>query len=408
MKLGWPIAILIVVLLVGGPLAGSHDESAGPSSSPGVDLAQVDDAGLSGPSTSDEPSSPTSSSTSTATAGPSLLAATGPTAGPTAGSTPAPTITVTAAPTKPPTAHPTTAPTAHPTTPPTAAPTAVPPPAGPIPPLTACAILPSSNVWNKRVDGLPVAADSATMIAAIGVGSSLHPDFSNGGGYGIPFNVVGASTPRSTVAFEYDDESDHVGYPIPASPQIEVGSDRHLLMIDTNACTLFELYAAAHGTGGWTAGSGAVWNLGSNDLRPAGWTSADAAGLPIFPGLVRYSEVAGGAINHAIRFTAPHTCEGYIYPATHEAGNGSACSVNPPMGLRVRLKSSVDISGFGPQAQVILVALQRYGMLLADNGSPWYITGAPDGHWNDDELHHLGQLTGADFEVVDTTGFVNG
>jgi hypothetical protein len=258
------------------------------------------------------------------------------------------------------------------------------------------------------VDGLPVAANSAAMVAAIGVGSSLHPDFSNGGGYGIPFNVVGASTPRSTVTFEYDDESDHAGYPIPAAPKIEGGSDRHILMIDTNACVLYELFAASHGSGGWSAGSGATWNLGSNALRTNGWTSADAAGLPIFPGLVRYAEVASGAIRHAIRFTAPQTCgEYWLYPARHEAGSGS-CDVNPPMGLRVRLKASVDISGFGPQSRVILTALKQYGMLLADNGSPWYITGAPDTHWNDDELHDLGQLEGSDFEVVDTTGFVNG
>jgi len=245
------------------------------------------------------------------------------------------------------------------------------------------------------------------MISAIGLGASLHPDFSNGGGYGIPFNVVGTSTPRSTVTFDYDDESDHVGYPIPASPMIEGGSDRHLLMIDTNSCVLYELFAAAAEAGGWTAGSGAVWNLGSNDLRPPGWTSADAAGLPILPGLVRYSEVDSGVIAHAIRFTALQTCEGYIFPARHQAGGGS-CDSLPPMGLRVRLKASVNISGFGPQSQVILTALKQYGMLLADNGSPLYITGAPDGGWDDDELHRLGEIKGSDFEVVDTAGFVNG
>jgi hypothetical protein len=245
------------------------------------------------------------------------------------------------------------------------------------------------------------------MIAAIGLDASLHPDFSDAGGYGIPFNVVGAATPRSSVTFQYDDESDHVGYPIPASPKIEGGSDRHILMIETNACVLYELFAAVKGSGGWTAGSGATWDLGSNDLRPPGWTSADAAGLPILPGLVRYSEVAAGAIRHAIRFTAPETCDGYVYPARHEAGSGS-CSTRPPMGLRVRLKASVDISGFGPQSRVILTALRQYGMLLADNGSPWYITGAPDSNWDDDELHDLGELVGGDFEVVDTTGFVNG
>ncbi len=149
------------------------------------------------------------------------------------------------------------------------------------------------------------------------------------------------------------------------------------------------------------------WDLSSNALRPETWTSADAAGLPIFPGLVRYEEVAAGEIRHAIRFTAPQTCNGYIYPARHEAGSGS-CSVNPPMGLRVRLKANVDLSGFGPQARIVLVALQRYGMLLADNGSAWYITGAPHSGWDDDELHALGQITGSDFEVVDTSGFVNG
>jgi hypothetical protein len=309
-------------------------------------------------------------------------------------------------PTAKPTAAPTLGPSVAPPVAPTQAPTAPPATAGPIPSLSACAIFPSSNVWNRPVDGLPVAPDSATMIAAIGLNASLHPDFSDAGGYGIPFNVVGTSTPRSTVAFQYDDESDHVGYPIPDAPKIEGGSDRHLLMVDTNACVLYELFAAAQGSGGWTAGSGAVWELGSNDLRPAGWTSGDAAGLPIFPGLVRYPEVAAGAIHHAIRFTAPQTCDGYVYPARHEAGSGS-CSTLPPMGLRVRLKASVDISGFGPQSLVILTALQQYGMLLADNGSPWYITGAPDGHWDDDELHRLGEISGSDFEVVDTAGFVN-
>lgn len=288
----------------------------------------------------------------------------------------------------------------------TPAPTAT-PTAAPIPPLSACPVFPASNVWNRRVDGLPVASNSDTMIAAIGLGGSLHPDFSNAGGYGIPFNVVGTSTPRSRVAFDYADESDPGPYPIPAKPKIEGGSDRHILMIDTNACRLYELFAASKAGSAWTAGSGAIWNLKSNALRPDGWTSADAAGLPIFPGLVRYSEVAAGAIRHAIRFTASATCNGYVYPALHKAGSGS-CATKPPMGLRVRLKASVDISGFGPQSRVILRALQQYGMLLADNGSPWYITGAPDSHWNDDELHGLGGIKGSDFEVVDTTGFVNG
>ncbi len=350
------------------------------------------------------PPGATSPGGSASTDGPTSSSSVGPqTDPPTAGPSGIPTSGPSAVPSHGPTVAPTRAPTTPPTTPPTVAPTAPKSTAGPIPPLSACSILPSTNVWNRRVDGLPVATNSAAMIAAIGIDASLHPDFSDAGGYGIPFNVVGASTPRSIVSFEYDDASDHVGYPIPASPKIEGGSDRHILMIDTNDCTLYELFAASKSGSGWSAGSGAVWDLGSNELRPAGWTSADAAGLPIFPGLVRWSEVAAGSIRHAIRFTAPQTCDGYIYPARHEAGSGS-CSSRPPMGLRVRLKASVDISGFGPQARVILTALQQYGMLLADNGSPWYITGAPDGHWDDDELHDLGQLTGGDFEVVDTAG----
>ncbi len=323
---------------------------------------------------------------------------------------------VPAGPTLVPTAIPTTRPTAGPTTPPSSArPTVKPTPAptvpaatpGPVKALSACPILPSTNVWNRRVDTLPVAANSAAMIAAIGLGASLHPDFSNGGGYGIPYNLVGAGTPRTSVTFQYADESDPGPYPIPAAPKVEGGSDRHLLMVDTDSCTLFELFAASSTGSGWTAGSGAIFDLRSNELRPAGWTSADAAGLPILPGLVRYTDVAGGAIDHAIRFTAPSTCHGYVYPATHQAGSGS-CDTKPPMGLRVRLNASVDVSGFGPQAQVVLRALQRYGMLLADNGSPWYITGAPSSHWDDDDLHGLGAIQGSDFEVVDTTGFVNG
>ena len=194
-----------------------------------------------------------------------------------------------------------------------------------------------------------------------------------------------------------------MGYPIPAKPKIEGGSDRHLLMVDTSACRLYELYDAVKTSSGWTAGSGATWDLRSNKLRPDGWTSADAAGLPIFPGLARADEVLKGAINHALRFTAPRTCAGHIAPARHDAGSGS-CDTRPPMGLRVRLKASVDLSGFGPQARAVLVALQRYGMLLADNGSAWYITGTPDSRWDDDDLHALGRITGADLEVVDTAG----
>ena len=268
-------------------------------------------------------------------------------------------------------------------------------------PPRACPVFPADNPWNERVDTLPVAPNSSAMITAIGLTSKLHPDFSNGGNYGIPVNLVNASTPRSTVTFQYASESDKVGYPIPASPLIEGGSDAHLLMVDTSACKLYELFAAHKVSGTWRAGSGAVWDLRSDAVRPAGWTSADAAGLPIFPGLARYDEVAAGAITHALRFTASSTCAGYVYPARHEAGSGS-CSVKPPMGLRVRLKASFDISSYTGQARIVLIALKRYGMLLADNGSPWYVTGAPSSGWNDDNLHTLNKVPGSAFEVVDT------
>jgi hypothetical protein len=246
------------------------------------------------------------------------------------------------------------------------------------------------------------------MISAIGLTTGLHPDFSNVGGYGIPYNLVGAATPRYPVSFYYPDESDAGPYPIPATPKIEGGSDRHLLSWDTSACYLYEIYDAQWNGSQWTGGSGAIWNLRSNALRPDGWTSADAAGLPILPGLIRRDEVEAGVIAHAIRFTTPYTTRSYIYPARHQAGctNNSRCL--PPMGLRVRLKASVNISGYSAANRVILQAMKTYGMLLADNGSAWYITGAPDPRWNDDDLHLLGGIKGSDFEAVDTSGFVNG
>jgi hypothetical protein len=290
--------------------------------------------------------------------------------------------------------------TASPAASPSAGPVATRTPA-PAPKKAApCTIFPSSNVWNRDVSRLPVASNSAKMIAAIGLGAPLHPDF-DAVGDGIPYNLVTSSTPRVNVSFQYADESDPNPYPMPARPRIEGGSDRHILLIDTSACRLWELFDAVKSGSTWTAGSGATWNLRSNALRPAGWTSADAAGLPIFPGLVRYEEVATGVIRHAFRFTAPSTC-GYIYPARHLTA--PTCSNLPPMGLRVRLKASVDISGFGPNARVVLTALKKYGMILADNGSPWYVTGTPDSRWNDNEFHKFGTLTGADFEVVDTSG----
>jgi hypothetical protein len=248
------------------------------------------------------------------------------------------------------------------------------------------------------------------MIKAIGRGAPVHADFGSGkwdgGPIGIPFDVVSSATPKSKVRFAYADESDKVRYPIPKNVHIEGGShstgDRHALLVDKSACRLYELYDLHHTAHGWKAGSGAMWTLGSDALRPAGWTSADAAGLPIFPGLARWDEVSAGVIDHALRFTAPKTRRAYVYPARHFASNSKSTSL-PPMGLRVRLKASVDISKFPPQARVVLKALQVYGMILADNGSPWYVSGAPNAHWSNDDLHSLGGLTGTDFEVVDTS-----
>jgi hypothetical protein len=279
-----------------------------------------------------------------------------------------------------------------------------------LPSAPKCPIFPASNPWNERVDTLPVAANSAQLIQSIGLTTGLHPDFGSGlwdgGPIGIPFDVVSKRTPRSRVSFEYADESDKGPYPIPKTVHIEGGrastGDRHALLLDKDACRLYELYDLQPKGAGWTAGSGAIWNLRSNAVRPAGWTSADAAGLPIFPGLARYDEVARGVITHALRFTAARTRRAYVYPARHYASSSDDPSL-PPMGLRVRLKASVDISGFPRQARIVLQALKTYGMILADNGSNWYISGAPNPHWSNDDLHTLGRITGSDFEVVDTS-----
>jgi hypothetical protein len=279
-----------------------------------------------------------------------------------------------------------------------------------VPAAPRCPVFPAGNAWNQRVDALPVAANSGQLIQSIGVGTGLHPDFGSGlwdgGPIGIPFDVVSKATPRARVRFEYADESDKGPYPIPKTVHIEGGAqsqgDRHALLLDKSACKLYELYALRRGSSGWTAGSGATFDLRSNRLRPAGWTSADAAGLPIFPGLARYDEVARGRIDHALRFTVQRTRRQYVYPARHYASSSDNPSL-PPMGLRVRLKGSVDISHFPTQARIVLQALKTYGMIVADNGSNWYISGAPDPRWSNDQLHSLGQIVGADFEVVDTS-----
>ena len=274
-----------------------------------------------------------------------------------------------------------------------------------------CPIFPANNPWNERVDTLPVAADSAQIIASIGLTTGLHPDFGSGlydnEPIGIPFDVVSKTTPRYHVKFDYADESDKGPYPIPKTVHIEGGAqstgDRHALLVDKSSCKLYELYDL-HGSGSsWTAGSGAIFDLRSTRLRPAGWTSADAAGLPILPGLVRWDgDASTGVIRHALRFTAARTRRAYVYPARHYASASNDPSL-PPMGLRVRLKASVDISKLPPQARMVAQAMKTFGMILADNGSSWYVSGAPSPHWSNDDLHALGTLHGSDFEVVDTS-----
>jgi hypothetical protein len=280
-------------------------------------------------------------------------------------------------------------------------------PAPVLPGAAGCAVFPVDNVWNARIDTRPVRSDSATLIATIGRSRTFHMDFGSYAGYGIPYQLVDAGTPRRDVTFDYDDESDAGPYPIPDAPLIEGGSDGHMLLVDTAACRLYELFDARLSNGAWYAGSGAQWDLGSNALRPKGWTSADAAGLPILPGLVRYDEVAAGRILHALRYTVPRTRSAFIYPARHEASSDGSSAL-PPMGLRMRLKAGANLMGLSPDARVIAVALQRYGMILADNGSPWYVSGMSDPRFDDDVLHELDRFTGADLEAVDTTGLVNG
>ena len=288
--------------------------------------------------------------------------------------------------------------------------------AHPLPGAPNCPMFPANNPWNERVDRLPVAKDSAQLIASIGLGTPVHPDFGtvyNGAPNGIPYAVVGNHTHWAHVRFQYASESDRGPYPLPRGVPIEGGpnstGDRHVIVVDRATCRDYELFDARPHAGGryWTAGSGAIFNLRSNRLRPAGWTSADAAGLPILPGLARYDEVAAGNIDHALRFTAPCTAARYVYPARHYAATCGS-GVYPPMGLRVRLRASVDISGLPYQARVVAQALKLYGLILADNGSPWYISGAPNPRWSDNQLHQLDQLTGRDFEVVDTSSLPHG
>lgn len=280
--------------------------------------------------------------------------------------------------------------------------------------LANCSMFPKDNIWNRRVDGLPLDSNSSAYINTIGINGGLHPDFGSGtwdgGPIGIPYDTVSGNQARVDIRFYYGDESDPGPYPIPSNAQIEGGSqsdgDRHILVLDTGACMLYEVYDAwLMSDGTWSAGSGAVYDLNSNKLRPEGWTSADAAGLPILPGLVRYDEAASGEINHAIRFTASDTRKAYVWPARHFASSQTS-SIYPPMGQRFRLKSDFDIAGFSPIVKTILTAMKTYGIILADNGSSWFISGAPDSRWDNDILRELKNVTGSNFEAVDVSGLM--
>jgi hypothetical protein len=273
---------------------------------------------------------------------------------------------------------------------------------------SGCPLFPADNVWHADVSRLPVHPRSGAYLAAMGPAAGIHPDFGSGtwegGPIGIPYTVVGAGQPRVPVRFGYAAESDPGPYPIPPDAPVEGGpgadGDRHVLVVQAGSCRLYELFDAHREGGGWRAGSGAVWDLRSNRLRPAGWTSADAAGLPILAGLVRYEEVARGRVDHAIRVTVDRSQAAYLWPARHHAGQAGASL--PPMGLRLRLKAGVDIGGFPTQARVILQAMRTHGLVVADNGSSGFIGGVPDERWDNDALRQLRRVTLADFEAVDT------
>ncbi len=279
-----------------------------------------------------------------------------------------------------------------------------------------CSVFPSSDAWNEDVTGLPVDPNSANYINQIQADGpdNLHPDFGSNPDYGIPYVVVPGSQPRVRIKFDqYGDESDPGPYPVPPRAPIEAGSDHHVLVVERpdspgGDCTLYEMYASAYRDGvknRWTAGSGAAFDLGLPlPQRPEEFTSADAAGLPIFPGLVRHEEVAGGLINHAIRITFDETQAGYMHPATHRASSSDNCS-QPPMGLRLRLSAgwfAANAASYTGHARVILNALRRYGAIVADNGSNWFITGSTDRRWDDENLNQLKNVPGTAFEVVDT------
>ncbi len=268
-----------------------------------------------------------------------------------------------------------------------------------------CSVFPENNIWNTRVRDLPLDARSAAYVQSIGRDLTLHPDF--GPVAGIPYAVAAADQAGAQVTFtDFGAESDPGPYRIPDTAPVEDNSDGHVLVVDPRECRLYELYTAKRvGPLKWQAGAGAIFDLRSNRLRPDGWTSTDAAGFPVFAGLVRYDEVKAGVVRHAFRFTIPHTRRAYVWPARHRASTSEDPS-HPPMGQRFRLRASFDTSGFDPEAQVILTALKDYGMMLADNGSPWFLSGAPDSRWSSRAISDLRKVKGSDFEAVDTSSLM--
>ncbi len=271
--------------------------------------------------------------------------------------------------------------------------------------LGGCTVFPSSNIWNTPVDKMPVHPYSSQFIATEGADVPLHPDFGPNGA--IPFVVVPGNQPKIAIQFA-SDQSDPGPYPIPPDAPIEAGTDNHVVILNQGECKLYEIYSAQkQPDGSWTGGSGAIFDLRLNGLRPDGWTSADAAGLPILPGLVRYDEVASGVIRHALRLTVPQTANTYVWPARHYASRLSG-NQYPPMGQRFRLRADYDVSGFDPMVQVILQALKTYGLMVADNGSAWYITGAPDSRWDNNVLSQLKRVKGSDLEAVDVSSLQAG
>jgi hypothetical protein len=274
--------------------------------------------------------------------------------------------------------------------------------------IAGCPLFPAGWSTNLRVDALPVAPSSEAIVRSIGLDGRLKADFGSGlwegGPIGIPYDVVGRGTKRSRVRFSYAAESDRVRYPIPRGVHIEGGpdadGDRHALLVDRSRCRLYELFALRREGGRWTAGSGATWSLRRPRLRPAGWTSADAAGLPILPLLARYQEVRRGRIGHALRMTVSQSRRAFVFPARHFASSDTDPAL-PRMGERLRLKASTDISGLPRQARIVARAMKEYGLIVADNGSDWFVSGAPHPRWDNDQLQQLRRLRGSDFEVVE-------